>query len=71
MARATTAISTIVTQAPAPRQCRTARERTQLERAATLFERRGAGWAVNDSAEAYGWYRDYLADNYPTPGWGC
>jgi hypothetical protein len=62
--------TTMITRTPTRRSRRTARELARLERAATLYQRR-EGWAVNDSAEAYDWYRRYLLDNYPAPGWGC
>jgi hypothetical protein len=33
-----------------------------------MYQRR-SGMGVNDSADAYAWFRTYLADNYPAPGW--
>jgi hypothetical protein len=66
------AMATIATtkQRPTSRQRKHARELARLERAAALYQRH-SGMAVNDTAEAYVWYRTYLADNYPAPGWGC
>lgn len=70
MATATTATRISRTASPTPRQRRHARELARLAHATALYQRR-EGWAVNDSAEAYDWYRRYLLDNYPAPGWGC
>ena len=56
------------TKRPTPRQRRLARELARLERAASIYQRR-EGMAVNDSADAYRWYRAYVLENYPAPGW--
>jgi hypothetical protein len=58
------------TVAPSPRQRKHARELARLERAASIYQRH-SGIAINDTADPYAWYRSYLADNFPSPGWGC
>ena len=62
---------TTTRQQPSLRQRRMARERALLERTAALYKRRIRPEGSDGSSDEYRWYRRFLLDEHPAPGFGC